>query len=527
MTKVALIGSAIVAIYLFRLNDAAGLMVDDAWYMMLARAIASGDGYRLVNSPTTPILPLYPPGFPALLSLGFLAAPDFPQSVWLLKSVSVTAMAVTGLLTFIHLHRDRLVPRQIAACAAAAVTLTPAFVFLATSTVMSECVFTLSQLSAVLLVQRSIDHRHRPNGAPLAALAGLVAIAAVLIRSAGVGILLAGAIWFAKERFWRGEVLFCAAAALVLAPWMLYSSAHKASDDARMAHGGSIVYEYGEQFWMRWAGAPSSGAITVADLPGRVATNLVDVFGRSMAGIVMPVVFRGQSESGEEVVSLGGAAGLSAASMGGALSTIIVSCGFALLMILGFIDAARLRLTVVEILVPVSLAITLLWPFWSFRFVLPLTPYLVFYLLSGLRRVQLWTAPATSDPWRFARIAVMVMLGMHVYDHLGYIVHVRTAATLAEDEWLARSREVDAALGWMSQNLPGRATIATTNPALVYLRTGRPTVTLDRMSEDWSVWKGRGVRYIACLLPADVPSKTLGEYKVLYQSAGRLWVIEI
>jgi hypothetical protein len=521
-----LIACGIVAIYLFRLNGAAGLMVDDAWYMMLARALASGEGYRLVNSPTTPILPLYPPGFPAILSLGFLAG-DFPRNVWLLKSVSMAAMAVTGWLTFIHLHRDRGVPRQVAACGAAAVTLTPALVFLATSTVMSEPVFTLSQLCAVMLLHRSVNARPDTDTQLLPALAGLVSVATVLIRTAGIGVLVAGAILFARERYWKGMTVFCVAAVIALAPWMLYSRANKATVEARMAHRGSIVYEYGEQFWMRWAGAPTSGAITVADLPGRITTNLIDVFGRSIAGIVMPTVFRGQTESGEEVVSLGGVAGLSAASMGGPRATIILSCLFTAIIIVGFIDAVRHRITVVEILVPVSLAITLLWPFWSFRFVLPLTPYLVFYLLAGLRGLHAWLAPATPDPWRISRIAILVILGLHVYDHVGYILHVRTASITQKDEWLVHSGEVDAALAWMSENLPDEVTVASTNPALVYLRTGRPTVTLDRVAEHWSVWKGRGVQFVACLLPADLPSESLGGYKVLYQSPGGLWIIEI
>ena len=47
--------------------------------------------------------------------------------------------------------------QELAACVAIAVTITPAFVFLATSTVMSECVFTLFQLATVLLIHRSVE----------------------------------------------------------------------------------------------------------------------------------------------------------------------------------------------------------------------------------------------------------------------------------------------------------------------------------------------------------------------------------
>ena len=67
-------------IYILRLDHVFGMVVDDAWYVMLARALADGRGYTLVNSPIEGILPGYPPGFPALLSLIFRLYPDFPPT---------------------------------------------------------------------------------------------------------------------------------------------------------------------------------------------------------------------------------------------------------------------------------------------------------------------------------------------------------------------------------------------------------------------------------------------------------------
>ena len=45
----------------------AGLFTDDALFIVLAKSLAQGDGFRLISS-TTPILPAYPPGFPMLLA---------------------------------------------------------------------------------------------------------------------------------------------------------------------------------------------------------------------------------------------------------------------------------------------------------------------------------------------------------------------------------------------------------------------------------------------------------------------------
>ena len=46
------------AVYLLRLDRVAGLLQDDGWYILLAKALASGQGYTLINSPTAGI-PLY------------------------------------------------------------------------------------------------------------------------------------------------------------------------------------------------------------------------------------------------------------------------------------------------------------------------------------------------------------------------------------------------------------------------------------------------------------------------------------
>ena len=62
------IGLAVLAIYILRLDHAAGLYVDDAWYIVLAKALWHGDGFRLISSAATPILPAFPPGFAMILA---------------------------------------------------------------------------------------------------------------------------------------------------------------------------------------------------------------------------------------------------------------------------------------------------------------------------------------------------------------------------------------------------------------------------------------------------------------------------
>src|SRR5437870_10873459 len=102
--------AVLLSVYLLRLDDVCGLFWDDAWYVLLARGLATGHGYTLTNAPTRGIVPFYPPGFPLVLSLVFRIAPDFPRNVMLLKAVSIAAMAGVALLAMHHAARYARLP---------------------------------------------------------------------------------------------------------------------------------------------------------------------------------------------------------------------------------------------------------------------------------------------------------------------------------------------------------------------------------------------------------------------------------
>ena len=503
---------AVVAIYLLRLNRAAGLMVDDAYYVLLASALAEGRGYRLISSATVEMLPLYPPGFPFVLSLVFRMMPVFPDNVLLLKSVSVAAMLATALLTLVYL-RQRQMATVVSGAAALAVGTMPALVFLATSTVMSECVFTVVQLGAVVALNLAAGADER-RAVRLIAAAAVLTACVVLIRSAGVSLALAVVLWLATRREWKRVALFGAVTALCVLPWMIYARQHAPSTEERHQHGGAVVYSYQEQVWMRWAGSPRSGTATIVDLPARMATNTIDVFGRGLVGMFAPVLLRGPAESGEEVVSLGGRVGIRMGSMGNTLPTMIVSCMFGGLVVLGYAVTARRQLRLAEFLVPVATAVVLVWPFWSFRFLLPLSPYLFGYFAAGLR---------TLGTDRAAHVVLLTVIGLNVADHGAYIALGRSGQDQESRIWLAEARDADAALEWMDRHAEG--VVATTNPALVYLETGLKTISFDGSVEELHGRTDVPIRYVACLVRQQPPDSR--HFELVFQAPGGFWVARV
>jgi hypothetical protein len=494
------------AVYLLRLDLVVGQYVDDAWYVLLAKAVASGQGYHLISAPTAAlaaILPFSPPGLPLVLALVTAMTPAFPANVAALKAVSILAMIGVGALSAAY-YRDRSVPPTFAIGLALVVVITPAFVFLATSTVMSEPLFTLAELGAIVLVSR---------GRPV--LGGLAAAAAALIRSAGLPILAASAIYYLVRRDRRSAVLFLAASVIALLPWMIYARMYATALDLRLQHGGAHVFTYSEQFWMRRAGESQSGRITWREIPSRAGAAVVDIFGRDTGAIVLPELYRSAIESGEETQSVGGRrSDLSQGSMGNATGTMVVSSLLSVLAIIGFITRWRRGAGVADWFVPIALVPVILFPHWAYRLVLPLTPFLYGYLVDGLQ--------ALTNAWpRVLRIALISLLGLHLFDHAMYRVQIDRAV------WLADARETTEVTEWMRRELSAPGAVASTNPALIFLRTGRQGVALDDARGRWAAWRSMGVRYVVDLNGSELPDRALG-YRLLFTTErSRFWVIDI
>jgi hypothetical protein len=496
---------AVLTVYLLRVDDVAGIIGDDAWYVVLAKGIAEGSGPRLISSAGTQFLStVYPPGFPAILSLVFLISPQFPANMALLKGLSIVAMIGAGALTFRYAVHYRALPRSVALAVAVATVLTPALVFLATSTLMSEPVFLFIQILAVLLIERTARAADDRSAQGVAVLAGVIAAAAFLTRTAGMTVAAAGLFYLAQQRRWRSAAVFGGAAALCVVPWLLYARAHAPTRAELVDHGGLMAIPYADQFWTTEAGTITAPLASADMLPGRVVDNVINVSVRDIGGIFVPLLFRSPSESGLEVLGLGppDKEKLLTPSMGMALGTQIVSVALTLLGVVGFVAACRRGVTVAEPLVVMALGMIVLWPFWTFRFVLPLVPFLLIYLALGAETLGGWLgrlnrsiAPA---PYSVARIFLLVLIGLHVMDHSQYIA--LAAGNPQGGQWKSEAAGIHQVLGWIREHPVPPGAVAADNPALVYLYTGRRTVAIDSYDDNWSRWRRMGVRYVVSLV---------------------------
>lgn len=515
------LGAALfVVIYFLRLDQAVGhFFVDDAYYVLLAKALATGQGYHLINTPSGALMPLYPPAFPALLSIAYRLAPSFPENLWMLKLVSIAAMFGAGVVSYFYFARLRQCSQTVSLGIALTTALTPGLVMLATSTVMSECVYTLAFLAALLVIEVALGNG-RPHPGYLA-LGGALSAFAFLTRSAAIALVAAALVYLLKEKLWRALAVYVIVFAALVGPWQLYMRAHAPTAEQRKEQEGYIVTGYAEQFWQVKAGDANSGVISPGQLPARVWNNLREIAQQDLERIFLAPLaeaFRGQGPYGVQVGP-------------GVISLILF-----LLMLLGFVMALRQRVSLLELSAAFSLGLILLWPWDTFRYTITLTPVLLFYLLMGLRATDRWRRKEKADTPAGLRgqeklllVTIGVILAFGLFGHLRYLF-TRYLASSPEQPAMIRSFEENLdLLNWVKGSLPQSEILAAHNPPLVYLYTGNKTISSQNLGENQDTMRRFRVRHLVLNSAFPLPNPDLqgGKYKIRYRASGELNLLAV
>lgn len=463
-----------------------GVFYDDAQYVILAKALASGDGYRFLNLPGAPAATHFPPGYPLLLALLWKLSPSFPENVALFKLANALLLAVVAAGTFRFARRTLGAPNEVALVATLAGTVAiPTLVL--SSSVMSEPLFL-----AVLLPLLSWVERASTVGSPhgkqpalrVAALIGAVIAVVTLIRSHGIVLVGAAAsIYFLRGR--RREAIVCAVAAIVpLVPWFLWMQRYDAalSPLVRGAYGS-----YGG--WLV-AGLRSEGIhLLAATIPDNVATVVW-----SIARSLVP----GNHQVLQAIAALAF----------GALSIVAIPTMW---------RRARAML----LFVALYLAVVIVWPFSPLRFVWGIWPLVMLFPAVGAW--ALWqSAPARSwPPKRIASVAAsgIVVAGLVWFTVVGY----------ANAWWGANARfharRIVDQLAWVGAKTQPADIVASDAEGAVYLYTGRRAVPLASFTateylHDPSL--GERTRMMTALIDHYHPRYVMVSSPLLAEAAARL-----
>jgi hypothetical protein len=200
-----------------------GVFHDDARYLLLARSIAEGTGYRFVFVPGSPAGTHFPPAFPLVLAALWKVAPAFPANVALFKLLNAVMLALAAFAAFVFARgRAGLVP-WVAACVAIAFAGSVPEMFI-DSVLFSEPFFIAAMLGSLILSEHFVQNSAREGRteqqlAMLAFAAGAGIGIVTMIRTIGLALAVGVAITLLVRRRWRDFGFAMAGISLFVVPW--------------------------------------------------------------------------------------------------------------------------------------------------------------------------------------------------------------------------------------------------------------------------------------------------------------------
>ncbi len=412
-----------------------GVYQDDAIYVVLAKALASGDGFRMIDMPGAPHGTHFPPAYPLVLAALWKVYPSFPDNIVLFKFVNTLFLAATAYGTY-RLSRSRLGLGVGGASLAAIIGTISVVILVITGVILSEPLYMALLIPTLLVAERVADE----GGTRDAALAGALIGVLSLVRTVGMFALPAALLVLALRRRWREALVLGVTAAPFVIGWQLWLSAYQ----GEMPH--AFVGKYGSYgSWLaegyREGGVPFARAV--------LAKNTNGLFG-FLGYITLPV-----SPILPRFISLG-----------------------TVLLILGIgAFSLRRRMAVTLAFLAIYAGVILAWPFEPIRFALVWWPVLAGLFVAGVRTVWTWRpvgrAPRALRAAGFMAIA-LVACGYCWYNARGvrekWWVNIQSdAGTRAKPiaEWVARATRPD-------------DVVITDDDLIVYLYAGRravPTAT--------------------------------------------------
>jgi hypothetical protein len=200
----------------------AGLYHDDGVYLTCSKALATGQGYRIISLPEQPYQTKYPPLFSLLLAPIWWVSPEFPGNVrWFQGIVILSGVAFLSLSQQM-MNRVFKFESRTSLLLLALLVLNPALLS-ASQWILSEIPYAAVSTGALVYYETKCR-----RGGPLPVLClfllAVLSSAGYLLKAHGIVLPMAIAICILFERKWRDLTIYLGSLTLFLVPWWLWAS---------------------------------------------------------------------------------------------------------------------------------------------------------------------------------------------------------------------------------------------------------------------------------------------------------------
>lgn len=335
---------------------------DNATYIILTKSILSGKGFRDISSPGEPAHIFYPFGYPLLLT--WLIA-LFPNTVIPLKFFTLLLSLLSLFIFYIFLKE---LDSKFIYFLFLLIILNPNFIEYS-HWELSEIPYLFFSLLSLYLLK--IDNKGESVNITKIILSSLSIAMTYYIRTAGVSLIIAVIFYGLLRRNYKKTLLMALFIFLFLVPWSIRN----------YLAGGTGYFKL---FLMNDPYNIQSGTIDLTQFIERIIQN-IEIYALK----IFPTMFISQ----QELISLLWIPSLS-------------------LITIGFIMSLTKHLELKDLYFLFHLIIAMLWPtVWSDRrFLIPVLPFLLFYLLSGFNILSIWLR---FSPIKWLGITLLILLNIH------------------------------------------------------------------------------------------------------------------
>ena len=357
---IAILAGASVLYFRALREDTFGFYHDDGVYVVLAKALATNEGYRIISLPQEPSQTKAPPLYPFLLSLIWRAYPQFPENLRAMMLVSVAATLIFLALSYSYLVRQAYSSAW-QALVVVALSSINIYVIIFSITVLSDMLCAAISVGGLYLAEKYGNEKRRwATGIALGIILGL----AFLTRSAAVALILSVGAYYVLRRQWRKALLVVAVAGVFVAGWVAWCYSNRSSS-------GGLNAAYSESYLSTF-----NDVVSGLSMPGQSRIMvLLSLIGKNIFGLILvsiPMVSTGFNYYG--LPNLG--------------SFLPVLSLFFILLIFSIIAAGFRRhisrgVRLLHVYIIFYLGLHLLWPYATYsRSLVPLLPFLTLFLLT-------------------------------------------------------------------------------------------------------------------------------------------------
>jgi hypothetical protein len=417
---------------------AIGTYHDDGIYLVTAKALAEGKGYRILSLPGEPPQTKYPILFPAVLSVAWRMFPRFPENALFLKTIPFLS-AILWLWLSYRMIKEETGARGVA-LGIVLLTAASSWVVYFSTTFMSETFFACVTTWALIRLKRLEGEDEEEKIAwPLLLSTALIA-AIFLTRTIGAALVAASAVsLFLKRKYFQAVIILLGCAVLI-GPWLWWQVVH--GESARAIDSYYSVSNYGS--WnILWN-------FTLGEKLHVLLINLLRIifsptalfnFGQNLVGLFISIIFT------------------------------LLACS-------GFIRDFLKNIRTLHLFMFFYLVIIIFWVWPPERFLLPMVPFLLMFAYKEFSHVCGRVFKQGDVQTRISLVLVAILGVMMIKGLLPATRETMITQAVSvsfpnkQDDW----KPIRELMDWVRKSTPKDSVLLGNLDPVYYLYTGRKAV---------------------------------------------------